>query len=317
MLKRGASFGRLFLIGAFLSLFLFGLMIAWTTTSMDTVIRMLFSLIIWSVLGGLAFSYMFYTYPQPPGAASPKVIANKSRFWIAISGVLILSLLSVRYPHQYTLADHLLLQVGVTPIWRPLHSSTVYMAGLLIVFFFVACLSNLIHSLHRLRVAAAVLALLFISSFPSIMVDLIQKHAANGIYAIQFDTRKAMAVCQWDFTTNEGNGSCVIQGTNESSQPVTAKIILLAPDSTNRDTIHPNITLQNVVFEPHQRSRAIQIHLTPNDQKQAAVSNLTTMSASYDSMLLTADGQVRRLYDLSSRPLFQESSKQHKGMEKD
>lgn len=307
MKKLTSSFYTCFGLGTVISFILFGIMIGWTTTSLSIFTQMLYSMTVWSLLGGFVFSFLFYQPHRPytPMPANSR-IENKRLYYQSIIGIGLLSILVMPFPHQYPLAEHLLLQLHVIPVWKSDPGSTVSITSILMILFFIACLSALVQSLRQGRVIVVLLAFMFIGSAPPFMIDAIQKHAASGIYAIQFDDKKPLSICQWDFMTDEGNGSCVIQGRNLSSTPVVAKIVLLSSDwqSQNEAYTVPNITLQRVVFEPQDFSRTIQIHLTPSDQQRSS-SHMTAMKASYDGLvLLSEDGQHRNIYHLSHRPLF-------------
>ncbi|MDK8183476.1 accessory gene regulator B family protein [Paenibacillus sp. UMB4589-SE434] len=212
----------------------------------------LYQLLVWaviSILCGIIFAW--HTDPlrnknEPP--SSPHLIRDKKKLQWALIGLLLLSLLTIRYPHHYSWFESGLQWLGVPTVF-PFGNGKLILTGLPLLIGLVILIRMLVRSLNRQRFLIGFAAFLTVTTLPNQAVDVYQRYLGTGIYAIQ-SNKSTLASCRVEQIQSRWVGECTVSVRNYSRQEVTAHILLKRED-TDFPYDYSEIDLGSVTFAPH------------------------------------------------------------------
>ncbi|WP_028547175.1 hypothetical protein [Paenibacillus taiwanensis] len=211
-----------------------------------------YQILVWAVISMLCgIIFAWYTDPlrnksNPP--SSPHFIRDKKLLQRALIGLLLLSLLTIRYPHHYSWFEVGLRWLGIPTVFS-FGNGTLVLTGLPLLIGLVILIRMLVRSLNRQRFLIGFAAFLTVTTLPNQAVEAYQRYLGTGIYAIHANM-STLASCRLEQIQSRWVGDCTVTVRNYSQQAVTAHI-LLKRDDTSFPYEFSDIDLGSVTFAPH------------------------------------------------------------------
>ncbi|HLS65939.1 MAG TPA: hypothetical protein VK029_02990 [Pseudogracilibacillus sp.] len=167
------------------------------------------------------------------------IIANRNLLLSACFLFTVVIILSLNFPHRYSLGDLLLQKLHIPTQF----AGGFFTMGMILLLLLITAFICLFHSLTKWRIRIIVLTILLISLLPPSIITAYQTLFGKGIYAVQYD--EAESSCAYEMVhTNEAtlSGTCYLPFTNVSDELVTFEVHF---QETYTDDV-PMVSLMNV-----------------------------------------------------------------------
>lgn len=158
-------------------------------------------------------------------------IQDKRKFIYAISGMILLTILAIPFPHSYSLWEWMLKILSIPTRFKVGNGSTLILTGLPMLILFIVCLRQLYRSLGKGSISICLIAAMVAYWLPSQLVIAYQSTFASGIYTL--DVKEPRASCTIDVNDRIGTGHCNVLIENYGSSPVQANITLKMSDDAD------------------------------------------------------------------------------------
>ncbi|WP_144027268.1 hypothetical protein [Paenibacillus selenitireducens] len=259
---------------------------------MSDVQNLHYQLLFWSVASifwGLLYAWRVKPIDNSRQLSShTNLVRDKKKFTWAIVGLVVLSLLTIRFPHDYTWFEWILNGLHIKTV-LPLGNGTLILTGLPLIICLIIFIQMLARSLHRRRLLIGFIAFLIVTSLPNKVVSVYQQYFASGMYALQTD--KTTSQCSFEPKGDNWFGHCRISLYNHSQQPVTAKVVLKSKYGFSYG--YDEVQLGTVTFQPGYNSS---IEITDIEMPKAPNQVVTgQFTSSYNRMNVYQGTQVREL----------------------
>ena len=143
-----------------------------------------------------------------------KIIKDKRLLSVAIVLFVTFVVFNFPFPHNVPYGEVLLSKLDLPVRWGGLH-----IAGIIALLLLIASLSFLVKALHKYQIRFVALAVITALAVPHYIVDIFQKNATSGIYAISYDS--AQSTCRFEKADeNILQGKCELPFENFSEEDV-------------------------------------------------------------------------------------------------
>lgn len=220
-----------------------------------------------------------------------RLIQDKRGFIYAILGLILLMILTIPYPHSYTVWEWILKSIGIHLEFKIGNRFTLILTGLPILILLFLCLRLLYRSLREARLSICIIMAMVTLSLPSQLVTAYQSTIAMGIYSL--DVKEPYASC--DVTAGDGvwNGTCSISIENYSSTPVRANLLLKMHEHSEKWTALQNIDLGEHLINPGPQQLEVPIAIPYDDAFRYSFVNV-----GYYDVILSDDRNKRQFLQL-------------------
>ncbi|WP_280769564.1 hypothetical protein [Salipaludibacillus daqingensis] len=154
-----------------------------------------------------------------------KLIQNRKKFWVGVTLLLITTVIVLPFPHNKSLGESLLLAIGIPPFSNMENYSGFHFVGIGTFILIIISLTYIARSLSKWKGRIIILTIIFMSSFPPVIVDTIQSTVASGIYAISYESGRSQCLFELEGGETEAEIECSIFLENQQNKAIDFELV--------------------------------------------------------------------------------------------
>lgn len=220
-------------------------------------------------------------------------IQRKRNLIYGVVGIIVLLILTIRYPHSYSIWEWILRSLGVPTVIPIGSASSLILTGIPMLVLLFVSLWNLNVSISRHRGFTLFVAFMIIFWLPQQLVTLYQSTLATGIYALNMEERKAD--CQLVAGKEAWIGDCKVSIKNHSSDPVPVHITMIQEVYYSEWHSLQKIDLGELLVKPGHQQLQTQISVPYQTESERQINNDGDMHVGITfSEAILSDGSHQR-----------------------